>query len=218
MRLVLNAVECRVLGCLIEKELTTPEYYPLTFNALHAACNQKSNREPVAVFEPKSVARALEDLRAKHLVWEVSVTGNRVPKYKHDLPSQCPVTPEEIAVLAELLLRGEQTAAELRNRASRMIAFAEAASMDAVLQALMAREEPLVAKRPAAPGQREPRYVHRLGDDVAAPPALATASAPAGAIAEVRLENERLAALETTVADLQAQLAELKAKLAGLLG
>jgi uncharacterized protein len=144
-----------------------------------------------------------------------------VPKYRHDFTGPCPVTLPELAVLAELLLRGAQTPGELRNRSSRMAAIPDAAALDAVLQSLAARPEPLVVKLPAAPGQREARYAHCLSGDVAVTPSAAASAptvAPAAAIAEVRSENARLEVLERTVAELQTQLADLRAQLAELLG
>ena len=217
MDALLNSVECRVLGCLIEKEITTPEYYPLSLHALQAACNQKSNRDPVVEFDEKTVARALEGLRSKHLAWEVAAAGGRTPKYKHDFLSRFPLGPAEVSVLCELMLRGPQTAGELRARAGRMHAFADAAAVDRSLQVLIERAEgPLVARLPLSPGLREVRYAHLLCGEVSAP-AVEPSVPPAPAMVAVRAENERIAALEQTVAELRAEMATLKQKLGSLL-
>ena len=217
MNPTLSFVECRVLGSLIEKELTTPEYYPLTLNALQAACNQKSNRDPEMALDPKTVARTVEDLRYKHLAWEVTITGSRVPKYKHDLPSQLPLSPSELAVLCELMLRGPQTSGELRTRASRMQPFADVAAVEQVLQALMTREVPIVAKLPVSPGRREARFAQLLTGAVVELAVAAVAPVSVSpAMAEVRAENDRLAALEQTVATLRVDVDELKQKLTAL--
>lgn len=217
MDALLNAVECRVLACLIEKEITTPEYYPLSLHALQAACNQKSNRDPVVEFDEKTIARALEDLRSRHLAWEVAAAGGRTPKYKHDFLSRFAVGPDDLSVLCELMLRGPQTAGELRARAGRMHAFADVAAVDRTLQALAERPDgALVARLPLSPGMREVRYAHLLCGEAAAP-AVDPSVPPAPAMAAVRAENERIAALEQSVAELRAEMDVLKQKLASLL-
>ena len=216
--LVLNSVECRALGCLIEKQITTPEYYPLTLHALQAACNQKSNRDPVVEFDERTVARALEDLRSKHLAWEVAVAGSRTPKYKHDLLSRFTLDPAEVSVLCELMLRGPQTAGELRARAGRMHAFADATAVEQTLQALMERADgALVARLPLSPGLREVRYAHLLCGEAPTAKVSELVVPPAPAMAAVRAENERLAILEQSVAQLRTELDALKQKLGSLL-
>jgi uncharacterized protein YceH (UPF0502 family) len=213
MNELLTPVECRALGALIEKDLTTPEYYPLTLHALQAACNQKSNRSPVVNFDEKTVARTLEDLRSKHLAWEVSAAGSRTMKYRHDVSSRMGLSPAAVSVLCELMLRGPQTAGELRARAARMHAFADAAELDQALQELMERAAgPLAARIPRSPGTRETRYAHLLCGDIPAAPNEASAP-PATAMAEVRGENERLAALESAVAQLRSELDALSQRL-----
>ena len=133
MEIILNEIEVRVLGCLIEKELATPEYYPLTLNALTAACNQKSNRDPVMNLEEAAIVRSLDTLRFKQLA-VVSAEGGRVPKYRHILAEKLRLSPAELALLAELLLRGSQTAGELRSRGERMHEYADLAVVDEVLE------------------------------------------------------------------------------------
>ena len=180
MNAILNDMEVRVLGCLIEKELTTPEYYPLSLNALTNACNQKSNRDPVLNLEEAEVVRALDSLKFKQLA-VVSADGGRVPKYRHLLVEQLRLSPAELAALAELLLRGPQTMGELRTRAERMHPFPDLAAVDAVLTELMARTPPFVV-RPA----------------------------PEAARLKVIAENERMARLEEEVASLRGEVAGLR--------
>jgi len=208
MELTLDAVEVRVLGALAEKEMTTPEYYPLTLNALTNACNQKTNRDPVMALEETDVARALERLRQLGLATQ-SAEGGRVPKYCHNLPGKFRLEPEELAVLTELLLRGAQTVGELRGRAERMHPFADLAAVEAVLEELMARESPLALRLPRQPGRKEHRYTHLLAGE----PEIETTSsgpAPEAATLKVRAENERIAALETEIADLREEVETLK--------
>src|SRR5215467_9679454 len=180
MQLTLNPVEARVLGALIEKENTTPEYCPLSLNALTNACNQKSNRDPVLQLEETEVRRALNDLESQALVR--SVGDSRVTKFEHRLQDAFNFYRGEIAILCELLLRGPQTPGELRTRASRMHSFEDLESVHSSLQKLAKREPPVVAVLPRQPGTKEARYAHLLGDlpaDAAeAPP---EASEPASA-------------------------------------
>ena len=159
METILNGKEVRVLGCLIEKELATPEYYPLTLNALTNASNQKSNREPVMSLEETEVIRALDSLRNKQLAL-VSAEGGRVPKYRHALMERLRLDPAELALLAELLLRGPQTMGELRARAERMHPFADLADVEEALRELMERTPPLATILPRQPGRKEQRYAH----------------------------------------------------------
>lgn len=208
METTLNDVEVRVLGSLIEKELATPEYYPLTLNALTNACNQKSNRDPVLELAEADVVRALDSLRFKQLAL-VSAEGGRVPKYRHALVERLRLDPAELAVLGELLLRGPQTVGELRNRAERMHSFPELAAMEETLQELMARTPPLVALLPRQPGRKEQRYAHLFaGEPVLSAEGLTPP--PEGARLKVMAENERLARVEEEVAALRAEVAELR--------
>ena len=203
----LNEVEVRILGCLVEKELATPEYYPLTLNALTAACNQKSNRDPVLALEEAEVVRALDGLRIKGLARQ-SAEGVRAMKYCHCLSEKLLLEPPELAVLAELLLRGPQTVGELRGRAERMAALADLAAVEQVLQALMEREAPLVTRLPRQPGRKENRFAHLLAGEPEA--AGEVAPPPEAARRQVMAENERIAQLEGEVAALRDEVAELR--------
>jgi uncharacterized protein YceH (UPF0502 family) len=219
MKIELTTAEARVIGCLIEKQITTPDQYPLSLNALTNACNQKSNRDPILNLEEASVQATLDGLARKHFVIEKSGFGSRVPKYQHRFCNTeygtLKLSPQEVAVLCELLLRGPQTAGELRTRASRMAAFADAAEIELVLQGLMERSDgPFVARLAREPGRREPRYMHLLSG--AAPPAAADSapeptdqrpSADAQASVDARLE-----ALEREVRALRTQVEELKSR------
>jgi len=211
MEFALNAVEARVLGCLVEKELATPEYYPLTLNALTNACNQKSNRDPVMALEDADVVRALESLRFQRLAHQ-SAEGIRAAKYCHNLEGLLRLEPQELAILAELLLRGPQTVGELRGRAERMRPFADLAAVEEVLTSLAERESPLVTLLPRQPGRKEPRYAHLLSG----PPEVSDESAPPvePARRQVMAENERLAALEAEVIALRDEVSELRTQLA----
>ena len=162
----LSLSETRVLGCLIEKEMTTPDYYPMTLNALVAACNQKSNRDPVLGLTESEVMHALDELRERQLVWEVSVQGSRVPKYKHRVIEQFAFSPRQAAVMGELLLRGPQTPGALRSRCSRMVAVDNLAEIQEVLRELRDAERgPFVAILPREAGKREQRWLQLLGGD-----------------------------------------------------
>lgn len=216
MRLELTAVEARILGALVEKELATPEYYPLTLNALVAACNQKNNREPAMALAAEEVAQGLAGLQyERKLVGTYAGAGARVVKYAHRLLEVLAVDTPELAILCELLLRGPQTPGELRSRASRMHPFASPAEVRTVLDALAARRpEPYVEELPRVAGCKETRWAHAFGARPAvaaaaaaeAPripaPALAPAPAPAG--------DERIRALEERLAAVEAQLAALR--------
>jgi uncharacterized protein YceH (UPF0502 family) len=210
MEFNLNDVETRVLGCLIEKELATPEYYPLTLNALTNACNQKSNRDPVMALEDADVVRALDSLRFQRLAHQ-SAEGVRAAKYCHNLEGLLRLEPQELAILAELLLRGPQTIGELRGRAERMTPFADLAAVESVLASLTEREVPLVTRLPRQAGRKEQRYAHLLSalpevSDEPTPPLEA-------ARRQVMAENERLATLEMEVALLRSEVGELRAQL-----
>ncbi len=163
---MLDPVEVRVLGSLLEKEITTPEYYPLTLNALVNACNQKSNREPTTSYDEEQVLTALETLRSKKLSTKVTGTGLRVPKYTHRFSEALNLGRRETALLCVLMLRGQQTVGELRDRAERMHDFADLAEAESCLQRLAEREPyPLVTKLPRQPGMKEPRYAHLLSGE-----------------------------------------------------
>ena len=205
--------EIRVLGCLVEKAVTTPDYYPLTLNALTLACNQQSNRDPVVAFDETTVVRALDGLREKRLASVFTGAESRVAKYKHALTDALLLTPAEVGLLCMLMLRGPQTLAELRTRTERFQPFESLAEVEEALQVLAARQpQPLVVKLPRLPGTKEPRYAHLLCGpiDVAALAAGAATPAPEPATLLVRAENDRLAQLTTEVAALRTELAELR--------
>jgi uncharacterized protein len=211
----LNDVEVRVLGALIEKQVTTPEYYPLTLNALVHACNQISNRDPVVAYDDETVARGLEGLREKRLARVVNTADGRVPKYRHVLNEVVELRAAELAVLCVLLLRGPQTVGELRGRTERLYTFSDLSFVEATLQALAERTDgPLVVKLPRQPGQKEARYAHLLaGPPVQSEePARATRAEPARVGGHS--EHERLTQLENEVATLRQELAELRQQFA----
>ena len=201
----LTTLEARILGCLVEKELATPEYYPLTLNALMAACNQKNNRDPEMLLSTDEIAKGLAGLQYdKKLVGTYSGVGSRAVKYTHRLLETLGVDTPELAVLCELLLRGPQTPGELRGRASRMHPFASPAEVRTVLDALAARPEPYVVELPRAAGCKENRFAHTLGDW----PAVDWTPAPARVKAPE--PPDRIQELERRIADLEAQIAALR--------
>lgn len=214
MELQLDPVEARVLGALIEKEVSTPEYYPLTLNALTAACNQKNNRDPVVEFDEKAVVRALDSLRLKQLARMVSGAEQRVPKYYHRAGETLCLERPALSLVCELLLRGPQTVGELRGHCSRLWEFSSLEEVEAGLQALMDRPEgALVARLPRQPGRKEPRCAHLL----CGIPQLPSEEHPPRlepATLEVRAENERLATLEGEVQRLGRELEALRGEFA----
>jgi uncharacterized protein len=207
--LSLNAAEVRVLGALIEKEITTPEYYPLSLNALVNACNQKSNRDPVMEMGEADVRTALFDLEGLGLV-RVLADG-RVSKFEHLVYNKLELRRPEIAVVGLLMLRGAQTAAELRARAERMYAFDDTAAVGAVLERLAAREEPLVLQMARQPGARESRWAQLLGGPVETGLVAGAAQAQVGSGVGVSGLEERVAELERMVRELQEKVAALGA-------
>jgi len=215
VNLELTALEARVIGCLIEKAITTPDQYPLSLNALTGACNQKTNRDPVMDLDERTVQQTLDALARKHLILEKSGFGSRVPKYQHRFCNtgfgSLSFTPLETAILCELLLRGPQTPGELKPRAIRMAAAGEAEDVELALIDLATREDgPFVAQLPREAGRRDSRYAHLFcGDiDVAALPL-----APPAAEPRARQQAERIERLEELVAGLRQELNELKEKL-----
>lgn len=211
----LTASEIRVLGCLIEKQRTTPDAYPLTLNALRTACNQSTARDPVVRYDDATIREALTRLSRRRFARLAG--GGRAPKYRHLLDEALTRAPDELAVLCVLMLRGPQTPGELKQRTDRLHAFADLAAVHATLQRLIERE--LVLQLERRPGQKEERYAHRLGEDdespgatptyVAAPPP-APAPRPAAPFSPPeRTLEERVAALETEVAQLRAAVRRL---------
>ncbi|HJQ37246.1 MAG TPA: YceH family protein [Thermoanaerobaculia bacterium] len=202
----LDPVELRVLGSLMEKQLATPEYYPLTLNALVAACNQKSNREPVMELSESEVQRALDRLQDEKLVWRVM--GGRAVRFDHNLDSVWHLDRREKALLTLLFLRGPQTAGELRGRSDRLHTFETVNEVEDLLREMAAHSEPLVKQLARRPGQKEERWAHLAGGAVIE---------EAGPAPEVETRGEplsmRVQRLEDTVAQLANELRELKAKL-----
>jgi uncharacterized protein YceH (UPF0502 family) len=206
---ILDPAEVRVLGSLVEKEAATPEYYPLTLNALLNACNQKSNREPVVAYDEGAVEGAIDDLRRKKLAAVITGAGMRVPKYRELLTEALNLGRRELAVLCVLMLRGPQTTGELRDRTERLHSFTDIGEVESVLQHLMERQpEPLVARLPRQPGTKEPRYAHLLSGE---PPAAAPSTAPSEA---APARGDRLAALEGEVRQLREEIRQLREQLA----
>ena len=211
MNIVLNPAEARVLGALVEKDITTPDYYPLSLNALINACNQKSNREPVMNLDEAAVRRALHSLEGQSLVRSVSPADSRVTKYEHRLQEAFNFYRHESAILCLLLLRGPQTPGELRSRSERMHSFEDLGAVQSSLQHLMKREPPLVKPLPRQPGTKETRYVHLLSGEVAQFEAQQKPQPDVGGISadgdRVRKLEEEIASLKNEVADLKQQFA-----------
>lgn len=210
---VLNPVEARVLGSLVEKDVTTPDYYPLSLNALINACNQKNNREPVTNYDEETVRLALRNLSDKHLAGAASGADSRVTKYEHRLQEVFNFSRPETAIICVLLLRGPQTPGELRGRTERMHRFEHLDDVLSGIQQLMRRDPPLVKALGRRPGTKEIRYAHLLSGDVEAwEPAVEAASANAGSADSERILHleEQLAALQKEVAELKQEIADLK--------
>jgi uncharacterized protein YceH (UPF0502 family) len=216
--IVLSAAEARVLGSLVEKEVTTPDYYPLSLNALMNACNQRSNREPVMDLDEETVRRALHRLQDLRLAGPAHGADSRVPKYEHWLGEKFNFSRAETALMCVLLLRGPQTPGELRGRTERMHSFAEISDVVAGLQKLMEREPPLVAVLARQPGSRESRYAHLLSGLVESAGAVPTAYgvSPATAVPLSADQEDRVGRLEATVAELRNEVAELRKKIEDL--
>jgi uncharacterized protein len=223
----LDAVSVRVLGALVEKELATPDNYPLTLNALTAACNQTSNREPVMQLDETAVLAALDELTGRQLVRAVHRSDSRVRRYRHLLTETLSLHQEETAVLCVLLLRGPQTVGELRSRTSRLFEFRDLPHVEVTVQSLATLSTPLATQLPRQPGQKETRYAHLLAGPPDAPAAQATPHAPsqawtaATATADTPAASatdpaggaappDRMAALEAEVGGLRSELAELR--------
>jgi len=212
VNIVLNSAEARVLGALVEKDITTPDYYPLSLNALINACNQKNNREPVTNFDEETVRLALRNLSDKHLAGTAGGADSRVTKYEHRLQEVFNFDRRETAVVCVLLLRGTQTPGELRGRTERMYRFETLEDVQSALQKLMDRPSPLARILPRQPGTKESRYMHLFSGDVAAEDVQAVTS-PSTRPA-VHYAEERVASLENEVASLRNELAELRRELA----
>ena len=211
MDLLLSDREVRVLGALIEKEITTPDYYPLSLNALMNACNQKSNRHPVMALDEAAVREALDSLNQKGLAGPTSTAESRVTKFAHRTQEVFNFDRRVTALLCELMLRGPQTLGELRAHAERMYRFDDLETLDSTLLKLSEREPPLVKKLPRLPGTKEPRYAQLLAGDKpewTAPPAAPEVSAT------VHSEDDRIPQLEAELAEVKQQLADLQRQFA----
>jgi uncharacterized protein len=225
MKIELDTNEARVIGCLIEKQITTPDQYPLSLNALTNACNQKSNRDPMMNLDEQTVQRTLDGLSRKHLIIEKSGFGSRVPKYQHRFCNTefgtLKFSPQELAIICELLVRGPQTPGELRGRASRMAPFGDVSDIETALELLSTRDDgPFVVRLAREPGRRDSRYAHLFGQG--SPGEIDTS--PPGAPAPERLSgssssvepthspssSDRLTQLEREVQALRAEVEELK--------
>ena len=199
-----DAVGVRVLGSLIEKEITTPDNYPLTLNALIAACNQTSNRDPVMTLDEPTVSKSLDELSRRSLVRAVHRSDSRVKRYRQAMSESMNLHPAETAVMCVLMLRGAQTTGEIRTRTARMFEFRDLQHVEITLQVLMTLPIPLVAQLPRRPGQKEVRYAHLMSGE----PQI-DASEPPPAAEPV---PDRIDALEQTVESLRAEMAELRAR------
>jgi len=206
----LNETEVRVLGSLVEKEITTPDYYPLSLNALINACNQKSNRDPVMALDESVVMQALDSLNEKGLAGQVTSADGRVPKYAHRLQEVFNFDRREMAVLCVLLLRGPQTPGELRGRTERMYPFDDLAGVESTLHHLMEREPPLAKKLARQPGTKESRYAHLLAGDVEGWIVPVEAHPVAGTGGQ---DEQRITRLETDVQSLRTEIADLRQQL-----
>ena len=209
MPTILSDIETRVLGSLIEKQVTTPEYYPLTLNALTLACNQKNNRNPVTSYSENQVSDALETLREKNLTYVFYGSTSRVPKYKHVMTEVMHLTHRELALMCVLMLRGPQTPGELRGNASRLHEFSTLEDVEETLNALISHDpEPLAVRLPRQPGRKEVRFAHLLSGDIDVE-ALATESSQVAAPKRSNLE-QRVDALAAEVESLKAQFEQFR--------
>jgi len=205
---LLSEIEVRVLGALIEKQITTPEYYPLTLNALTAACNQKNNRNPVSSYSESEIDEALFSLRDKNLAYVFHGSTSRVPKYKHVVPEVMHLSPPEVAAMCVLMLSGPQTVGEIRTRGHRLFEFPGLEEVEETLRSLGSRDgEPLVTRLPRQPGQKEARFAHLLSGE----PAIEDPPEPSVAERSTRrtTDSERIAKLEEQIQALTEQVANL---------
>ncbi len=210
MDVLLNEIEVRILGALMEKQISTPDYYPMTLNGLTNACNQKSSRDPVVSFDENTVLTGLDILRDKKLGYVFHGSESRVPKYGHIFDKSFGLTPPEIAAMCVLMLRGPQTPGEIRSRTASLYSFSDLTEVEETLRSLETKEpDPLIIRLPRQAGTKESRYVHLLSgkpefDEMEA------VSRPESARARVSADNERMVRLEDEVKTLRAEIAELK--------
>jgi uncharacterized protein len=216
MPVVLNHKEIRVLGALMEKEVTTPDYYPMSLNGLQNACNQKSNRDPVMHLDEHEVHTILDALREKRLAWQRSVSGARVMKYEHNIKSLYPLSEQEFGVMCILFLRGPQTVGEIRQRTERLCPFASLPEVEEVVRGLISRDDgPFVVELPRQIGRKEPRFVHLFAgqewvDELIEAAALEQESSSKFVQSSKESYSARVEELESTVSRLQEELSELK--------
>ena len=213
MDLVLSDAEPRILGTLIEKSVTTPDYYPMTLNALTNGCNQKSNRDPVVAFTEETVVRGLDSLRQKKLTSTVSEAGSRVPKYSQDFGAFFHLSNDQVAVMCVLMLRGPQTAGEINGRCGRLHAFGSREQAEETLDGLVERGYPLAVKLPRQTGRKERRYAHLLSGDIAIEESEMEPPLEAATL-HVREQDDRQAELADEVRQLRDELDALKAQFA----
>jgi uncharacterized protein YceH (UPF0502 family) len=211
---ILTEIETRVLGSLVEKDITTPDYYPLSLNALVNACNQKNNRDPVMTLDEAAVRGALSSLQEKRLAGPASGADSRVTKYEHRLQEVFNFDRREIAALCVLLLRGPQTPGELRTRTERMYHFEALDDIVSTLDRLAQREPPLARILPRQPGTKESRYTHLFSGEPPEQPTVERAPTPASAYSNASAGNDRLSQLEAEVSRLRAELSEVQQQLA----
>lgn len=207
---VLNEYELRVIGALVEKQIATPDYYPMTLNAIVNACNQRNHRDPVVAYDEQTVTRALDSLREKKLAYTFHGSEARSVKYGHVFPKAFDLDEAETALMAVLILRGPQTPGELRSRTQHLHTFEGLPEVESLLQGLASRTEPLVVKLPRQPHSRESRFAHLLGGEINVE--LLEQAEPAGRSAKAG--DDRIAKLEEQVATLQNELTELKQQFA----
>lgn len=209
MNTTLNEYELRALGALVEKQIATPDYYPMTLNSLVNACNQKNHRDPVVSYDETIVARALDSLREKNLAYVFHGSEARAPKYGHLFHKAFELSEAEVPLMCVLILRGPQTSGELRSRTQHLRGFESLAEVETLLQGLSLRDNPLIVKLPRQPGSRESRFAHLLGGPVEveqreAPPYQAPS------IQKAQAENDKIAKLEEEIVSLRQELSELK--------
>jgi uncharacterized protein len=205
----LNEYEVRVVATLVEKQISTPDYYPMTLNALINACNQKNNRSPVTAYDEEMVTRALNSLREKKLAFVFHGSEARVAKYGHVFPKAYDLSPQDVAIMCVLMLRGPQTPGDIRSRSGNLYNFESLAEVETTMDALLSRDDPgLIVRLPRGPGMKESRYAHLLSGDVM------VEQIESATPRSDRADTEKLSALEETIAGLRHDLDQLKAELA----
>ncbi|MGH9753820.1 MAG: YceH family protein [Blastocatellia bacterium] len=213
MNATLNEYELRALAALVEKQIATPDYYPMTLNAMVNACNQKNHRDPVVSHDETIVARAIESLREKNLAYVFHGSDARVPKYGHLFPKAFDLSKAEVPLMCVLILRGPQTPGELRSRSQHLYSFESLAEVETLLQGLSLRDEPLIVKLPRQAGARESRFAHLLGGPVEVEQ-IEAEPRTTPSVQHAQAENEKIAKLEEEVASLRQELSELKQEFA----